>query len=272
MHENIKDTVSTAAVGVERVRVERRGRVEDDMVVREEPLEIRLDDEPLVVTLRTPGHDRELAAGFLFSEGVIDHRDDLVALEPCSDPLAYDPDNLIQVRLTPDAATRRQRRDTKRREFAAVAACGLCGKARLEDIYQRLPTLEPFDVPLEFLQRLPEHMRRGQDLFEATGGLHAAALFDADGTMLCLREDIGRHNAVDKVIGHYLLTGALPLRRRILVVSARAGFEIVQKAMMAEIPVLAAVGAASSLAVRTAKEGGLDLVSFLAPGRGNRHV
>lgn len=258
--------------GVERVRLQRDGQEVQDWVAVEEPLEIRLDDEPLVVTLRTPGHDRELAAGFLFSEGVIDGPEDLVALEACRDPMAYDPDNLLAASLTESARARYADRQQARRQFAAVAACGLCGKARLEDVFQRLPELEPLDVSPQFLAELPERMRRQQELFAATGGLHGAALFDRQGHLLCLREDIGRHNAVDKIIGWALLAGRLPLKRHILVVSSRAGFEIVQKAIMAEIPVLAAVGAASSLAVRTAREAGLGLTSFLSRGSGNRHL
>lgn len=260
------------AVGLSRVRVERRGRVEDDWVAVEEPLEIRVDGEPLVVTMRTPGHDRELAAGFLFTEGVVAGRRDFESIERCRDPLAYDPDNLVMVRLTDAARGSHQRIKKARRDFAATAACGLCGKARIEDVFQRIPDLEPRHLAIDFLAGLPERMRRDQRLFDATGGLHAAALFDLEGELLCLREDIGRHNAVDKVIGHALLAGEVPMSDRILVVSARAGFEIVQKAMMAAIPTMVAVGAASSLAVRTALEGGLALYSFVGEGRGNRHV
>ena len=159
-----------------------------------------------------------------------------------------------------------------RRDFTAVAACGVCGKARIQDLFQRLPEIRPLECPRELLEALPERMRREQPLFEATGGLHAAALFDPDGELLALYEDIGRHNAVDKLIGHFLLEDGLPLRDRILVVSARAGFEIVQKAMTAAVPLMVAVGAASSLAVEMAKEGGMALYSFVGPGRGNRHV
>ena len=266
-------TTSDLEIGSVAVRVERGdGREVDDRVAAEEPLEIRLDGTSLVVTLRTPGHDLELAAGFLFSEGVIDGAADLISLDRCRDPLAYDPDNLVEARLAETARQRRQGREQIRREFAAVAACGLCGKARIEDVFQRLPRIEPMEVPLELLRQLPERMRGHQRLFDATGGLHAAALFDREGELLAVREDIGRHNAVDKIVGRALLAGQLPLRDHILVVSARAGFEIVQKAMMAEIPVLAAVGAASSLSTRTARDGGLALYSFLAPGRGNRHI
>jgi FdhD protein len=254
------------------VRVEREdGRVEDDWVVAEEPLEIRLDGEPLMVTMRTPGDDRELAAGFLFTEGVVRTRDEIAALEPCRDPMAYDPDNRIDVTLTPEAAGRHDAHRRARRDFVAVAACGLCGKARIEDVFRRLPEIRSLAVARELIQSLPAEMRRHQRLFDKTGGIHAAALFDPAGELLAVREDVGRHNAVDKVIGHHLLAGDLPLRDHILVVSARAGFEIVQKAMAAAIPVLAAVGAASSLAVRMAREGGLELYTFVGEGRSNRH-
>ncbi len=262
--------------GRERVRVDRPGRgVEDDWVAVEEPLEIRVDDEPLVVTMRTPGRDRELVAGFLFTEGIVTDRRQIEAIEPCEDPLAYDPDNVVFVRLSGEAGHRRQQVLKARREFTAVAACGLCGKARLEDLFQRLPATRGKPVPseslLDLLVSLPERMRRSQTLFEATGGLHAAALFDLRGKLLGVEEDIGRHNAVDKLIGRFLLAGALPLGDHILIVSARAGFEIVQKALMAQIPVLGSVGAASSLAVSLARQR-MALYSFLGNGRGHRHI
>ncbi len=259
-------------VGLARVRVDRGGGVEDDWVAVEAPLEIHLDGEPLLVTMRTPGDDRELAAGFLFTEGIVSGRHQLAALEPCRDPLAYDPDNLIFVELEAGAQADYERVKTARRDFTAVAACGVCGKARIKDLFQRLPEIRPLDVPRELLETLPERMGRSQALFEATGGLHAAALFDTGGELLALYEDIGRHNAVDKLIGQFLLADGLPLSDRILVVSARAGFEIVQKAMTAAVPALVAVGAASSLAVEMAMEGGMALYSFVGRGRGNRHV
>ncbi len=263
---------SDTSPGLERVRVDRPGRgVEDDWVAVEAPLEIRLDDEPLVVTMRTPGRDRELAAGFLFTESIVAGLHQIEAIEPCVDPLAYDPDNVVFVRLSDDAKQNRDQVLKARRDFTAVAACGVCGKARLEDLYQRLPETRPFEVPLDLLRELPEHMRRSQTLFEATGGIHAAALFDRDGRMLGLEEDVGRHNAVDKLIGRFLLADALPLTDHILIVSARAGFEIVQKALMAQVPVLGSVGAASSLAVSLAHER-MTLYSFLGNGRGHRYV
>ncbi len=267
--------------GLERVRVDRPGRgIEDDWVAVEEPLEIRLDDEPLVVTMLTPGRDRELAAGFLFTEGIVAGRHQIEAIEPCADPMAYDPDNVIFVRLSGDAKRNREQVLKARREFTAVAACGLCGKARLEDLYQRLPApttarssraTRPVEASLDLLMELPERMRRSQALFDQTGGIHAAALFDRDGQLLGLEEDVGRHNAVDKLIGRFLLEDALPLTDRILIVSARAGFEIVQKALMAQVPVLGSVGAASSLAVSLARER-MALHSFLGNGRGHRYV
>ncbi len=259
--------------GLERVEVDRPGRgIEPDWVAVEEPLEIRLDDEPLVVTMRTPGRDRELTAGFLFTEGIVDGEGQIEAIEPCEEPLAYDPDNVVFVRLSETAKRNRGQVLKARREFTAVAACGLCGKARREDIYQRLPEIRPLDCPIELLQELPERMRGSQALFERTGGIHAAALFDSGGDLLALEEDIGRHNAVDKLIGRCLLEDELPLEDRILIVSARAGFEIVQKALMAAVPVLGTVGAASSLAVSLARQGGMALYSFLGNGRGHRHV
>ncbi len=258
--------------GLEKVRVDRPGRgVEDDWVAVEAPLEIRLDDDPLMVTMRTPGRDRELAAGFLFTEGIIEGLHQIEAIEPCADPLAYDPDNVVFVRLKSDAKLNREQVLKSRREFTAVAACGLCGKARLEDLYQRLPEIKPLEVSADLLMQLPERMRRSQTLFDKTGGIHAAALFDREGQLLGLEEDVGRHNAVDKLIGRFLLEGALPLVGRILVVSARAGFEIVQKALMAQVPVLGSVGAASSLAVSLARER-MALYSFLGNGRGHRYV
>ncbi len=268
--------------GLERARVDRPGRgIEDDWVAVEEPLEIRLDDEPLVVTMRTPGRDRELAAGFLFTEGIVAGRHQIEAIEPCADPMAYDPDNVIFVRLSGDAKRNREQVLKARREFTAVAACGLCGKARLEDLYQRLPApttarssgaTRPVEASLDLLMELPERMRRSQALFDQTGGIHAAALFDRDGQLLGLEEDVGRHNAVDKLIGRFLLEDALPLTDRILIVSARAGFEIVQKALMAGVPVLGSVGAASSLAVSLARRGGMALYSFLSRDHGHRYV
>ena len=254
------------------VTVERAGSgAVEDWVAAEEPLEIRIGGQSLVVTLRTPGLDRDLAVGFLFTEGVISSRRDVISVDICRDPLAYDPDNVVDVQLTPESASRRQAIEHARREYLAAAACGLCGKARIEAIYQRLPSIPPEPaVDPELIQALPEKMEARQSLFRATGGLHGAALFDREGNLLALAEDVGRHNAVDKLIGASFLKNELPWRDRILVVSARAGFEIVQKAMMAQVSTMVAVGASSSLAVEAALRGGLDLYSFVRPGRSNR--
>ena len=243
----------------------------EDLVGVEQPLEIRVDGEPFVVTMRTPGDDLALAAGYLFTEGLIRSAEDLASLEPLTDAMAYDPDNVVDATLTAVAAERRGEQDRQRREHLAVSACGLCGKARLEQIYRRWPEIESVEVEPELIERLAPKMEHAQTVFPRTGGVHAAALFDLDGELLSLTEDVGRHNAVDKLIGRALLAGELPWRRRVVVVSSRAGFEIVQKTLMAETPVLAAVGAASSLAVDAARRGGQTLFSFVRPGRSNRH-
>lgn len=263
-------------MGLRRFTVQRhddRGiRSTADWVAVEEPLELRLDGESLVVTLRTPGQDPELAVGFLHGEGVLRRAEDLVSALPCRDPLVYDPDNVIEVVLSSDAARRRREIEHARRTQMAVAACGLCGKARIEAIYQRLPEpppSEPWDPAL--LRRLPALMEPEQSLFSRTGGIHAAALFDRRGRLLDLAEDVGRHNAVDKLVGASFLAGDLPWHDRVVVVSARAGFEIVQKAMMAQASAMVAVGAASSLAIEAAGKGGLELHSFVRGDRANRH-
>ena len=245
---------------------------EVDFVAVEEPLEIRVDGDSFAVTMRTPGHDAELAAGFLFTEGVLRSRDDLRSVEQRRDLADYDPDNVVDVVLTDDAASRTDALEAAHRELTATSACGLCGKARIEAVYQRLPEIPPASkaVPLDLLRGLPGSMRGGQHIFERTGGLHAAALFDLDGRLLALREDVGRHNAVDKLVGRSLLAGELPWHDRILVTSARAGFEIVQKAMMAAVPLVVAVGAGSSLAVEAALRGGLDLYAFVRADRSVR--
>jgi FdhD protein len=270
-------TEAPESPGLRRVQVQRDGDAQDtglDWVAVEEPLEIRIGGESFAVTMRTPGHDRELAAGFLFTEGVLRDASDLSILEQRRDPADYDPDNVVDVELTPGAASRTEVLDAARRELTATSACGLCGKARIEAVYQRLPQIPPTSraVSLELLRSLPERMKAGQRIFEQTGGLHGAALFDLDGELLALREDVGRHNAVDKLVGRSLLAGELPWHDRILVTSARAGFEIVQKAMMAAVPIVVAVGAGSSLAVEAALLGGLDLYTFVRADRSVRHV
>lgn len=263
-------------LGLRRVEVEREpgGAPESDWVAVEEPLEVRIGGESFVVTMRTPGQDRELAAGFLYTEGVLYDRADLRRVEKRLDPVDWDPDNVVDVELAAAARARDQALDAARRELTATAACGLCGKARIEAVFQRLPEIPPPSrrPPVELLRRLPERMRGAQEIFERTGGLHAAALFDLDGELFDLKEDVGRHNAVDKLVGRSFLDDGLPWHDRILVTSARAGFEVVQKAMMASVPILVAVGAGSSLAVEAARRGGLELYTFVRRDRSNRHL
>jgi FdhD protein len=230
----------TARRQVTRITLGEAVRRRDDVVAVEEPLELRISGRPLTVTMRTPGHDVELAAGFLVSEGVID-----VTLAPGVAP----PDPSIE------------------RNFYTTSSCGVCGKASIDavaTVSKYRVDDDPLHLTPEALAGYPEILRAGQAVFERTGGLHAAGLFDgATGELLVLREDVGRHNAVDKVIGWALLNGRLPARGAVLMVSGRASFELTQKALMAGIPMLAAVSAPSSLAVELATEAGLTLVGFL---------
>ena len=244
-------------------------RSRDDVVVVEEPLEMRIEGRPLAVTMRTPGHDKELVAGFLYTEGVIDGPDDVRAMAKVQDP-ADPQDNTLDVLLAAGVKADEGRFASAQRAFYASSSCGVCGKATLESVLRGAPPLEHRPrASAGQLQRLPRVMRAAQAAFERTGGLHAAALFDFDGQLEVLREDVGRHNAVDKVLGWRLLEDRAPVDDRILLVSGRAGFELVQKALVARVPVMAAVGAPSSLAVQLAREAGMQLVGFLAEDRGN---
>ena len=243
-------------------------RRKDDYLAAEEPLEIRVGNEPLSVTMRTPGHDRELAAGFLFTEGFVQSLEQIVKLETREAQDGVNRGNVIQAELVPDAAPDFVK---MKRHFFAASSCGICGKASIDSIRSRLlraPNPD-FRLDAEILVRMPDALRSSQDVFQRTGGLHAAALFDPSGKLLVLREDIGRHNAVDKGIGWALLAGLVPLSDSVLLVSGRGGFEIVQKAIVAGVPVVASVSAPSSLAVQLARELRLTLIGFL---RGRRFV
>jgi FdhD protein len=238
----------------------------EDYLAGEEPLEMRAGRYSLGVTLRTPGDDEELVAGFLFTEGIISRREDLVALKMPGNTTAER--NLVRVTLDPSVHLAA---NSAARRYSAGSACGVCGKASIEQLRRRglrRPEAATRFNP-EMLYQLPPRLRAAQDVFGRTGGLHGAALFNATGELLVLREDIGRHNAVDKAIGWALLGGRLPLSNHVLLVSGRGGFEIVQKAISAGIPLLASVSAPSSLAVQLARELGLTLVGFL---RGRRFV
>jgi FdhD protein len=239
---------------------------QQDSIAAEEPLEIRVDGTPLSVTMRTPGNDLELAAGFLLTEGIIESRNQL-AMDCAGVPDSAAKSNIVELQLNNTQFTV----EKLQRNFFAASSCGICGKASIEAIRHRglrAPDSD-FRVPPEVLCRLPEALRADQPVFDRTGGLHAAALFDVQGNLIALREDIGRHNAVDKLVGWALLEDRLPLSNFIMLVSGRGGFEIVQKALAAGIPVLASVSAPSSLAVKLARELGLTLVGFL---RGQRFV
>ncbi len=241
----------------------------EDYLAGEEPLEMRAGSRRLGVTLRTPGNDRELVAGFLFSEGIISKREEILAIKTRSDSTqrGAKSDNLVRVKLK----TGVRLSALGGRRFSAGSACGICGKESIAQLRRRgirSPDCgSRFDA--EMLCQLPEKLRATQAIFGRTGGLHAAALFDGHGELAVLREDIGRHNAVDKVIGWALLEGKVPLAGYALLVSGRGGFEIVQKALAAGIPLLASVSAPSSLAVRLARELNLTLVGFL---RGRRFI
>ena len=247
-------------------------QVESDGVAVEEPLEIRVEGRGLVVTMRTPGDDIELVTGFLYSEGVIDSLDDLVAVAKVHNPL--DPqDNTVDVRLSPGVSIDEGRFASAQRTLFASSACGVCGKATIEQVIKSVPKLEGCAaIGADWLLSLPERMRHAQPTFDATGGIHAAALFDIDtGQLEVLREDIGRHNAVDKVLGWRMRQDRTPVDDAVLLVSGRAGFEIIQKALIAGVPAVAAIGAPSSMAVQLAEEAGMQLFGFVRESRFNRY-
>lgn len=235
----------------------------EDVVSAEQPLEIRVRGQSVAITMRTPGHDRELAAGFAISEGLIKEPSQLLEVDHCRRGEAEHPENIVNLYL--DAATPCDLEKLSRHVFAS-SSCGICGKASLEAIRSLWPPVRSdFRIGEAQVLSLPQQLRRAQAEFQRTGGLHAAALFDLDGRIVCVREDVGRHNAVDKVIGWSFLNGDFPLERRLLLVSGRASFEIMQKALAGRLPFVAAVSAPSSLAVEFAKENGQTLVGFLRP-------
>ncbi len=239
----------------------------EDYLVAEEPMEIRLNGKPLTVTMRTPGNDFELAAGFLFSEGIVERREHLRSLEFGTTKRQEASGNIVEVELTTAVCDS----ETLQRNFFVASSCGICGKASIDAVRSRglRPPNPDFLLDPQVLCALPEKLRSAQPIFGRTGGLHAAGLFTAAGELLCLREDVGRHNAVDKVVGWALLQDRLPLGDCALMVSGRGGFEIIQKALAAGVPLLASVSAPSGLAVRLARELGMTLVGFL---RGRRFL
>jgi FdhD protein len=240
--------------------------VEEQLAV-EEPLEIRLAGRRFTLTMRTPGNDEELAAGFLFAEGFIDNASELGEIRRVRGRKGIPEPNAIDVVLNVPAEGLRTR---LKRNFVMSSSCGVCGKTSIDSIRRRVsPPSDSARVAPAVLLKLAAAIRESQRVFQATGGLHAAAIFDLDGTMLAIREDVGRHNAVDKVVGYALAHAMIPLAHHVMMVSGRLSFEIVQKAAAAGVPILAAVSAPSSLAVELAEEIGTTLVGFLRDGSFN---
>lgn len=246
-----------------------------DQLAIEEPLEIRLEywaegeaqRKSVSITMRTPGNDQELATGFLFTEGIISSWDDIKQVRPCGPNVeGQEFQNIVRVELQPTVAVKT---DSMDRNFYTTSSCGICGKTSLEALKvnnhygNNIKNLHPATIPQEVLLNLTSHMNDHQQLFQETGGSHASALFDEQGNLLCLREDVGRHNALDKVIGWALSEGSLPLHNHMVVVSGRASFELMQKASMGGIPLLAAIGAPSTLALQVAQDLEMTLVGFL---------
>ncbi|MEI6083484.1 MAG: formate dehydrogenase accessory sulfurtransferase FdhD [Verrucomicrobiota bacterium] len=237
-----------------------------DTVAVEEPLEIRVAGHSLAVTMRTPGSDFELAAGFLLSEGIVQHREDIRRISYCAHPQNY---NVVNVVLNRTFDPTRFSRNVY-----TTSSCGICGKASLAMVRANLvgvSPLRPYRPEATLLHSLPAKLHQAQPVFARTGGLHAAALFDKTGKLLLLKEDVGRHNALDKLVGAQLLAGKLPAHDTVVLMSGRASFELVQKAVMAGIPALAAIGAPSSLAIELAKEFGMNLIGFLRDERFNEY-
>lgn len=236
-------------------------RAESEALAVEEPLEIRLGGRRFTVTMRTPGHDQELAAGFLFAEGFINSRAELAEIRRVSGRKGQPQPNALDVILKVPSGDLRER---LRRNLVISSSCGICGKTSIDSIRRRIaPLQDSATISATTLIALAPRMQKAQAVFAATGGLHAAALFGLDGNLRLVREDVGRHNAVDKVIGRSVLDDAVPLANSVMMVSGRASFEIVQKAAAARIPIVAAVSAPSSLAVELAQEVGITLIGFM---------
>ena len=268
---------ATKSARVQRVEADQWGSQKDFLAV-EEPLEIRLKfhsqgrmvEQSLSITMRTPGNDTELAAGFLLTEGIVQSQGDFAGIRPAKTlRSSHESCNTLVVELNPDVKF-----DSAKltRHFYTTSSCGVCGKASLEALQVQQCPLIPKDRPVvadEVIRHLARKLRQQQSVFEKTGGLHAAGLFDVEGQLVGLYEDVGRHNAVDKLIGEQLLAQRVPLNEYLMMVSGRSSFEIMQKAMMAGIPMVAAVSAPSSLAVDLARQFGMTLMGFVRDGRFN---
>jgi len=233
-------------------------------VAAEEPLEIRLGGQPFVVIMRTPGADRDLATGFLLSEQIIRGCGEVSSMRYCVDADDCDANNVLNVWLTGEAAVRAQTALAGRRHVTANSACGVCGRRSIDDLIDGTRRIDSaMTISRGVIERMPDTLRAAQPAFEQTGGIHAATLLDADGTLVGVAEDVGRHNAVDKVIGAEFTRGRWPLSNRVLFVSGRTSFEIVQKAVVAGVPIIAAVSAPSSLAIELAQEANVTLLGFV---------
>lgn len=265
---------SLAKISVQKFIANESNVQQTDVLAVEDPLEIRLGfhdkdkftHRPISITMRTPDHDFELAAGFLFTEGILQNAEQITEIKHCG-KIGAGFTNTVRVDLQKDVKI-----DFKRleRHFYTSSSCGVCGKSSIEALQTGVKKVESnLKIKADLIHKLPEILRNSQTVFNETGGLHASALFDADGNLETVREDVGRHNALDKVIGAKFLSNQMPLSDKILLVSGRASFELVQKALMAGIPILAAVGSPSSLAVELAKEFGMALVGFVRDNRFN---
>ena len=261
---------SSVAQNVTRLSKNAPPLTNSDSLAIEEPLEIRVRGQAIAITMRTPGHDEELAAGFLLTEGILKGRADIVEIAHCrSQPEAALTGNILNVFLAPNVELDL---DRLTRHVFSASSCGLCGKTSIETVHQQFaPVAKPLEIPLEILLALPPKLRAAQKTFDSTGGLHAAGLFTSKGDLIVAREDIGRHNAVDKVLGHAFFNETLPLHDHILMVSGRASFEIMQKALAAGIRFVAAVSAPSSLAVQFARESNQSLYGFVRETSANRY-
>jgi FdhD protein len=253
------------------VRVgEEAGPAVNDVTATEEPLELRLGGERFIVMMRTPGADRDLATGFLVSEQIIRVSADVSAMRYCTDEDGRDTPNVLSAWLNGEAAARAQTALRGRRHVTAHSSCGVCGRQSIDDLMAGTRRITAATtISRDVIDALPHTLRAAQSTFDRTGGLHAAGLFDASGTLMRAAEDVGRHNAVDKVIGSALMAGDLPMSDRVLFVSGRTSFEIVQKALVAGIPIVASVSAPSSLAVELARESGMTLLGFVRSGSFN---
>jgi FdhD protein len=256
------DTAPTTRVELQRLTVGSPPAVCDDVTAREEPLEIRVEGRSVAVVMRTPGHDEELTAGFLVSEGVVSKARDILEISQCPST-GNKKGNVIDVLLGGAVVNW----DSLTRHVFSASSCGLCGKTSIDSVFQQFPAVTAaWRTDAALIAALPDKLRARQETFAKTGGLHASAIFDRNGELIVLREDVGRHNALDKVLGYGLAHGLLPYAEHILLVSGRVSFEIMQKALAAGVPIVAAISAPSSLAVEFARESGQTLIGFV---RGN---